>query len=99
MKAFDLLVDASENLVVRDGDFAVGPSDAQHVRHLLRANYGHYRFAPLVGVGIERRLSGPFTAPGLEAAVRRQLDADGYLVVLVQVSRTAGININAERIR
>lgn len=99
MKAFDIIVDNSENIVIRDGDFLVGPSDNQHVRHLFRANPGQYRVSPGIGIGIESALNGPLRPVAVESLIRVNLERDGYLVISVSVSLRSGINVNAERIK
>lgn len=98
MDAKDILVTNNENIIIADGDFKIGTSDAQHVRHLLKAYPGQYRLAPLVGVGIMDRLNGPRNSTALESVTRRNLEDDGYLVIRVQ-SVGDGLDVNAQRIR
>jgi len=74
----DILYDsAAGDLVIQNGDFRIGPSDLQHVFHLIQVPKGSWKQFPLTGVGEAKLKNAP-----LDAALRReihlQLEADGY---------------------
>jgi hypothetical protein len=74
----DILYDSTAgDLVIQDGDFRIGPSDLQHVFHIILVSQGSWKQFPLTGVGEAKLKHAP-----LDAALRRQihlqLEADGY---------------------
>lgn len=97
--AFDITLQDNEDFIFENGDFRVGESDEQHIRHLHKADIGQYRVSPDVGIGYYRRLNGPFYAARYENIIRKQLEIDGYLVVRVTVDSDGSSNVNAERIK
>lgn len=101
MEVDDIIIDpATCDVVISGGDLLVGKSDQQHVEHILRADRGHFRQWPLLGVGLEKNLKGPISPQELKQAIKLQLKSDNYNVREVQVSRDAkNINIDAQRIR
>ncbi len=73
----DLLFD--EDIITADGDFVTGPSDEQHIEHILIAAPGHYKQSPLTGADVTKMLGGPFG--GIQKrAITLALLADGYEV-------------------
>lgn len=65
------------DLQIRNGDFVIGGSDAQHIAHILEACPSQYRQYPLLGCCLRNWLSG--TIGGREKrTVSIQLRADGY---------------------
>lgn len=73
-------IDAGEtgvDLLIRQGDFVVGPSDTQHCLHIMEAMPGQYRQWPVLGVGVRRMLLGNVTGTE-KRTVRVQLQLDGY---------------------
>lgn len=75
----DILLDieGDGDLKIENGDFVVGPSDFQHVVHMLEADKGQNRFSPLLGVGIRRYQNG-FLDGKARRDIRLNLQADGY---------------------
>ena len=75
----DILLDDDDDLIFSDGDFAIGPSDQQHQKHILIANKGEYKAHPEVGVGIIDMLNNDaYTETLIET--KKQLQYDGMLI-------------------
>lgn len=76
----DILLDENNNILIVDGDFAIGQSDQQHVKHIVEAFKGEYKFNPLVGFGVIGYLKRDEM---IESEFRRdlkiQLENDGYI--------------------
>jgi len=85
------------DLQVRGGDFVAGPSDDQHIQHLMLASPGHYRERPEVGMGLLEFANAPLSAPEtnrLRKVIRLTLEADGYQNVQVRL-RAGALGISA----
>lgn len=99
--AIDILHTPSGDLVFKDGDFAVGKSDAQHVQDIVLANQGEFKQSPLVGVGILNYLNAPVDASGftkLRKNIRLQLQADGYTIAKVDLAKDLKtFNVDVQR--
>lgn len=86
------------NEIFKDGDFNVGFSDEQHIEHVLMAQPGHFKNAPLLGVRmidyINSSLS-PRTVAELERKIALNLEADGAKNIVVKIdSTTKNFTIN-----
>jgi hypothetical protein len=93
MKVTDILLGDDNDLIIRDGDFAVGDSTQQHQKHLLMAEPGDYKQNPLIGIGAQSYLDDE--GPGdLLRAMRKELVRDGMIVQNLSVG-SDGINIDA----
>lgn len=75
----DILLNDSNELITIGGDFAIGQSDQQHVKHIIEAFKGEYKANPLVGFGVISYLKRDNK---IESEFRRdlkiQLENDGY---------------------
>lgn len=84
----DILLDNNEELVIQDGDFKIGPSDLQHVYHIIRIPKGAWKQFPLTGVGEARFLNAPLGA-SLRRDIQLQLQADGYRLKSIGLKNNA----------
>lgn len=77
----DILASESDNLLIANGDFVVGESNDQHIRHIIMGNAGDYPEKPKLGVGFQRYQHASLT-PETKAKWRRliqiHLILDGY---------------------
>ena len=70
-----------DDLLIRNGDFVIGPSDEQHIQDILNAFPGWWKQFPNLGVGIFQYLNGPSTQQQtIKRSVTVQLESDGYRV-------------------
>lgn len=74
----DILLDDINELSTVNGDFAIGESDSQHIRHLLEAMKGHYRHNPVIGANIKALLNGSDDIQDKVNEVQSQLEGDGF---------------------
>ena len=87
----------SDDLVIFNGDLKVIESDQMHIEHILRAEKGHFREQPLLGVGIENNLNGPISQSQLKQDIKIQLIKDNYAVKQILVNEEFEISVNATR--
>lgn len=95
-KRDDILLNESNELEFLAGDFLVGVSDQQHVRHILEANKGHYYQFPLVGLGARDLINGNINRDELRQDIKIQLKADNYRTLTVSIDADFDVFINAE---
>lgn len=97
-KVFDYLEDLSGDLIIRDGDFALIESTAQHQKDLLVSEKGQYKAFPTVGVGIDGWLNDDVNLIELEKAVISEFENDGMRVGQINIREIDNALINAEYI-
>lgn len=97
-KVNDILLDASGDLMIRGGDFALGPALEVQIEHLMLANKGAYRDDPLAGAGIKRTINGRLTSPGMIIKeAKLQLQGDGWQNIDVRFSPDQELTVIADR--
>lgn len=96
MAASDILVDSTGQPVIKNGDYVVGDSEAQHLDHLLQAFPGSYFYYPLTGIGAPAWKNARIGLSSIEANTKLQLKADGWVNERV-VLDGQDIDISAER--
>jgi len=82
--AKDILLDDNYDLLVQDGDFVVGESEAQEMALILMSSPGEWKASPLTGFGWIRRIKGEFIVEDLQKELKTQLDLDGFTNVKVK---------------
>lgn len=97
-EVYDYLEEVSGDLIMRDGDFALGESTAQHQKDLLISDKGQYKAFPTVGVGIEGWLNDDVNLIELEKAVINEFESDGMRVGQINIREIDNAIINAEYI-
>lgn len=80
-------------LLVEGGDWAVGTSDEQHIRDILKAAPGDFHEQPLLGVGIDAYLHAAPLEAGYKSEALAQLERDGYREIVVEIDRLTGAPI------
>lgn len=98
IQAQDILLDLSNEIIIRGGDFLLGDSDDQHVSHIGEAEKGNYAQSPTLGVGIKRYLNSPLNSDNLSRDYRLELEKDGYRINSIKVSGS-GLSIDYTRIK
>jgi hypothetical protein len=81
----DLLLDDGFDIVISNGDFAVGECTAQCKRSLILISPGEIRQWPPVGVGIVSQINSE-DMEGLEYEIRRQFELDGLNVQSLEIN-------------
>jgi hypothetical protein len=89
----DLLL--TDEIQIKNGDFAIGESDKQHTQHILIANKGEYKNNPALGVGIEKMLS---TEEPMEFLIdaKKNLEYDGMKVKNIAFTEKETILVDAK---
>jgi hypothetical protein len=100
--AKDILLDENGELLFRNGDFVVGPSDKQNIQSILNAFPGWWKQFPEVGVGMMKYLNSTGREQEMQRNIKLQLESDGFTVDSVIIkSTTKGqftIETNAHRV-
>lgn len=85
--AKDIILNQNNEIQFLNGDFFVGDSGDQHIQTIIQANKGQFYESPLVGVGISSKINGPFDRANLSREVREQLQADGFNIKRLEISK------------
>jgi hypothetical protein len=81
MKRIDILETDDGDELIEDGDFAIGESDALHVRDLILDAPGDWRQNPVIGFMADRYKNAKATKRRqFESELREMLELDGYKV-------------------
>lgn len=89
----------TDDLQIKAGDVLVSESDAQHVDHILRADKGHFRQHPLLGVGINNYRGASVGREELKRNISLQLRSDNINVRKIDIDREYNITIDAKRLK
>lgn len=89
----DILID--EDLEFEDGDFAIGISDKQHIKHILKAFKGEFKEFPELGVGIEQMINDDNYMDVLIEA-KKNLQYDGVEVKNIKFTNEGKLNVDGE---
>jgi len=68
------------SLLIKNGDFVVGPSDEQNIHDILNDPAGFWHQYPEVGVGLQNYQNGTVNLTQLSAIIVQQLQNDGFTV-------------------
>lgn len=88
----DLLLDDGFDVLIANGDFVAGESTRQHQSLLLLIEKGELREFPLRGVGLRSWLLDDQVGD-LNAAIKREFEADGQTVSLVKTLANGNIQV------
>lgn len=97
--ARDLELDDNFDLLIKDGDFVVTPSDDHTQEIIIISSKGSFRFAPMVGVDIYTYLNSTGQADSIKRDIQEQLRLDGYRVDTIEFADNNQIKIIAKRIK
>lgn len=81
----DILIENSNDLAIRGGDFVVGESGLQDIYLILLLEKGTLKQSPRVGVGANRLRNATVT-PELRREIQLQLAADGIRARQIQLT-------------
>lgn len=91
----DILFD--EDISIVNGDLGVGPSDQQHIEHILIAAAGQFYQFPTLGVNITKDLQGTSSGTQLKQRTTKNLVSDNYRVDRVNVEGNIILSVDATR--
>jgi hypothetical protein len=84
-----LLLDACDDLSVKNGTLEIGEVDYQNINLILRAHEGEFKGYPKLGVGIEYILLD-HDFPRFRRKITEQLESEGM--------RINSLSVNAEKV-
>ena len=76
MNSVDIIF--NDDVEISGGDLLVGPSDDQHVRHIILANPGQYYQYPEIGYGVTRKMNATIDIATEKKLLKQQLELDNY---------------------
>jgi hypothetical protein len=89
----DILL-SNNDLVIPNGDFTTGPSDAQHIEDTINAFPGWWKENPADGVGIFQYINSSGQEQEIARSIAINLQSDGYQASpTVSVDKTGTLNI------
>jgi hypothetical protein len=92
----------NNDLLILYGDFAISYSDEQHIADTINAFPGWWKENPADGVGLFSYLESAGQEQTLSAAIKMQLQSDGYQlsnpVIAIGTDGTITINPNATKV-
>lgn len=94
-----ILCDENGDLLIQNGSFVVGNTEAQEQRRILLSAKGGYYWLPLLGVDLQTKLGASMTRDQrvkLEAEIEAQLRNDGFTVNDIKIKEEELI-VDAER--
>ncbi len=93
MDTTDILLNATGDLMIKDGDFVMGDSEQQHVEHLLLTSEGTWVDSPLIGIGIVKYINAPVGLQlknKIKGDIKLNLEMDGYTQSTVSLEIQSG---------
>jgi phage baseplate assembly protein W len=75
--AIDFLTDENDDLIIKNGDFAMGESLTQEVSAILRMNQGELKSDPLLGANLIQLINSNVSEDELQKRVKLHLQRDG----------------------
>src|SRR5688500_13441263 len=91
----DILLDENEDLMIRDGDLVIGPSDDQHLRHNFMANKGSFRKV-LVGFGATRFVRSTGNEIKFKRDLKEALSIDNYKLQKMELQPDGAVKVIAD---
>ena len=73
----DILLDAQNDLLFKNGDLAIGESEMQDVGLILQSNQGQWKGEPVIGTNLVKEIRGGENPLRRERNLRIQLKLDG----------------------
>ncbi|MDV2458051.1 oxidase [Elizabethkingia anophelis] len=74
----DISLNEDGSLVIRNGDFVIGPSDTQHIKDIVLTHPGEFKEFPMLGFGAELQLKKNPNDLAFKRDLKIQLEYDGY---------------------
>ncbi|AXT59699.1 hypothetical protein D1816_04785 [Aquimarina sp. AD10] len=92
----DFKLDNNRDLVIKNGDFAIGDTDQQNIELLLLSHKGSFKEHPILGVGITDYLKSPeiISRLRLENEISNQLEYDNFFIKDLDVNNLENIHID-----
>ena len=72
----DIVLDENNDILIQNGDFAIGESTWQEVGIILKMNQGELKSDPVLGASLVRKMKANANKLDIEQAVRLHLARD-----------------------
>lgn len=92
----DFTVDDNYDLVIKNGDFAIGDSNSQEIDLLVRSFKGDWKQYPLLGAELLRLVKGRATEVRIKRDITEELKDDGFRTIRVKVDLPI-VEVDAKR--
>lgn len=93
----DYLTNDDGTLMIRNGDFVSGESEAQDIQRIGLSNPGEWKEWPLLGAALQRLLKSRAGKTALVKALDTHLRSDGFTRVDVTFNADQTFNVDATR--
>lgn len=90
----DIILTSSGDGSIRQGDWEVGVSDAQHLACIAESNQGEWRQWPLLGIGIDLFLQDDTSETELRHRINVQAQYDGAIITEINFAETGKLTLN-----
>jgi hypothetical protein len=96
MATHDIILDSNGSFIAKDGDFLQGDNTNNLMYYNIISSVGHFRSAPLLGVGITNYLNQDILPTVIERNIKSSLANDVFPKANVDASNFPEIIINKE---
>jgi len=99
MASNDIKLDGNLDLQISNGDFVVADAEQQSIELILRAAKGHFKNAPILGVGAKQYLNSPQSLPEQNNILKQtklELERDNWAINVLNYSQ-GQLDVNAEK--
>lgn len=86
----DYLLDENGDLLIKDGDFVVGPSDDQHIEDIIQSFPGEWKQFPIIGCAIIADIKTQHPQNTMNK-IKTQLQSGGYQLDRLSVTIENGV--------
>lgn len=82
--AKDILLDQGNDLLIINGDFAIGESELQEVGIILQMSQGEWKSDPMMGANLTTNIRGVQNDAKIKRHIEKQLELDGKSYDLIK---------------
>ena len=92
----DIVLDTTNDLLIKNGDFVLNDTEGQDIAFLLESFKGEWKEHPLVGAEIIQLVKSRATETRIKRDVYEQLSNDGFRQIEIKIEYP-DVNIDAKR--
>lgn len=90
------MLDENNELAIQFGDLVIADSRYQHIRHLMEAEKGYYKFDPKSGMGLNSIIGDELAVEEVLRLVRFEAEQDGFKFKKLQMTNLGKIEIEGD---
>ena len=95
--AVDFIQDTDNDILIKNGDLAIGESDGEHIVDIVSAYPAEWKEFPLCGVGIQSYLNSAGQQLTIKNSITKQLTADKFSAISVVFTDDGNFTVDAVR--